>query len=236
MNTQEIVKLMAPPAHPVAVPTQETWQELASVGYAIPENYRQFLSFFGIGAIDNWLWLMGPGTDNKNLDLVVQTERQKDTFKQAVELGYLKGINEESLMDKSLIVFGVSDNGDVCFYCVDSAYVIAPRMQSAERFKGSIVDFIGSVISRGISVKSFPDDFPEDKPSYFTPPFQPFFGLIFSSVPCTLERTVMASIIRRMASWSSFGKWLRAWTRSIRRGPKFMATHNILDIATGLRR
>ena len=171
MNTQEIVKLMVPPVRPVGVPTQEAWQRFASLGYDIPEDYKQFLSVFGIGAIDNWLWFMGPGTDNKNLDLIVQTERQKGAIRQAVELGYLKGINEESLTDKGLIVFAVSDNGDVCFYCVDSAYVIAPRMQSAERFKGSVVDFIGSVISRGISVQNFPDDFPEDKPGYFPPSF-----------------------------------------------------------------
>lgn len=166
MTINELTRILPPPESPVGVPTADSWGRALSNGCAIPDDLKVFLITYGIGAVDDWLWIMGVTTQSKYLDIVAQTERQKCLIHQALDLGYLEDGQSRWLHRGAFIIFAVSDDGDVCIYGDDLVVVLAPRMQSAEFFPGTISDFILSVLLRRIKVASFPSDFPNVVPCY----------------------------------------------------------------------
>ena len=64
-------KVMAPPARPVETTNGGGWQFIqVKLGITLPEDYKEFVSTFGTGAVDSFLWVLNPFSKNDNLNLI----------------------------------------------------------------------------------------------------------------------------------------------------------------------
>jgi len=59
---EELKKILIPPLKPFQTGDRNGWDELeSSLGTLLPQ-YKDFISIYGTGAIDNFIWVLTPFT------------------------------------------------------------------------------------------------------------------------------------------------------------------------------
>src|SRR5215216_123968 len=65
-----LTTLMPPPPTPSEPPNEGGWQSVeARLGMELPEDYKQFITHYGTGAVDTFLWVLNPFSTNTHLNL-----------------------------------------------------------------------------------------------------------------------------------------------------------------------
>ncbi|WP_165609637.1 hypothetical protein [Mycobacteroides saopaulense] len=147
------------------------WTAIDSdLGFVTPADYRSIIDTYGSGSFDDFLIVLSPQNGNKYLDLSSQI---------AVRREALHGLTHEVIpypIDL-LTACAYTNNGDVVYWLADKAVnpndwpvvINASRDDEWDRFNGGLLDFLVAVLDRSYVCPIFPDDFPEQDGSYFTP-------------------------------------------------------------------
>ena len=62
---------MRPPVAPVETPSAIGWQSVeATMRIELPSDYKEFIAYYGTGAVDNFLVVLNPFSCNDNLNLI----------------------------------------------------------------------------------------------------------------------------------------------------------------------
>jgi hypothetical protein len=57
----ELTKVLLPPARPVATGNPAAWAAVeARMGTRLPTDYKWFIDTYGVGIIDDWVWIFSP--------------------------------------------------------------------------------------------------------------------------------------------------------------------------------
>jgi hypothetical protein len=165
--------LMRPPARPSETPEKGGWEAVeATLGFALPEDYKEFISTYGTGAVDGFLWVLNPFSKNQHLNLINQGTVRLDAQRRFAEDS---GITTPYALHPDadgLFPWGLTDNGDVLYWLCKGApsswfiVVCDSRASYWEEFNFSTTEFLASLITRQIVVDVFPDDFPSESPEY----------------------------------------------------------------------
>jgi hypothetical protein len=171
-NVESLRRLIPPPHFPVARPTPDGWQPVEQrLRLQLPNDYKLFIESYGAGGVDGFLWVFSPFIANKNLNLIHQASVRLDSQRQFAQVTGIRTPYPLYPDDEGLFPWGGSDNGDVLFWRRDSggnwAVVISDsRASTWEQFDLPICEFLADLLSRRITVKLFPIDFPSE-PSRF---------------------------------------------------------------------
>lgn len=50
---------------------KEKWNEIELIlGIKLPTDYKQFINTYGVGSVNDFLWVLNPFTQNMNLNLI----------------------------------------------------------------------------------------------------------------------------------------------------------------------
>ncbi len=174
MSALESLKtLMAPPANPSDLPNEGGWQSVErSLGITLPEDYKAFIACYGTGAIDNFLWVLNPFSQNENLNLSSQSGVRLDSQRQfSLESG--REMPYALYPDTNgLFPWGVTDNGDVLYWLCKgspSLWVIVicdSRASQWREYTLSTCQFFAAIVARELIVDVFPEDFPSESPEF----------------------------------------------------------------------
>jgi hypothetical protein len=172
-----LTDLMSPPTKPSDPPTPEGWDEVeAALGFKLPGDYKQFVSTFGTGAVDGFLWVLNPFSRNPHLNLI---EDARSTLSAEREFAEEAGprIPYPLYPDANgLFPWGGTDNGDVLYWLRTgdpTAWSVVVRESRGPdwcEYKMSTTEFLACVLTRDIICDIFPDDFPSDAPRFVVPP------------------------------------------------------------------
>lgn len=166
-------KILRPPESPSETPDVDGWQSVeAKLGMPLPVDYKEFITCYGTGAIDGFLWVLNPFSKNKYLNLLDSGNSQLDGLRQlrdecGEKIPY--AIFPEA---NGLFPWGITDNGDVLYWVCSGPPSNWPIVVNESRgpcwreFKLTTGEFLAKLVSRELQVDIFPDDFPSDSPEF----------------------------------------------------------------------
>lgn len=166
-------EVLRPPNIPCETPDSSDWQLVeTSLGMGLPEDYKDFISCYGTGAVDQFLWVLNPFSNNKYLNLLDAGSAQLEVLRQLRDdfgenIPYPLGSDSNGLYP-----WAITDNGDVLYWLcngVPSDWLIVVNEARApcwREFKCSMSEFLARLITRELIVDIFPDDFPSESPKF----------------------------------------------------------------------
>ncbi len=166
MSIETLMKIMPPPDNPIDNNSDWISVEKQS-GYRFPDNYKQFINFYGTGGIGDFLWILNPFSENEFINF----NRINDILDayESVDPMYLEISKRPRYPEEdSFLPWAITDNGDSVIWVVNG-----PRenwtvgIQSAdllveETFEMNMVQFLESLITFNLDTKVFPGEFLED--------------------------------------------------------------------------
>jgi hypothetical protein len=135
-------------------------------GQWLPDDVSALVQTYGAGSFDDFLWLLQPSSVNPNLDITYQTVQARDALEVLAETETLEFLSRHNVPVGDLVVWAVSDNGDICYwYARDHGETYAVLVNEARgpawfHYEGSVTTFLHRLLIREIACPIFPDDFP----------------------------------------------------------------------------
>jgi hypothetical protein len=175
MMIDRIKKLLSQPAQATVISADWTaiYKELKS---ELPADYVEFIDAYGLGSIGDFLSILHPGTRNKHLNLLEQLAKQRLVVDEVRE--YSGPEFKAQLFPKpgGLIPWGVTGNGDFCFWKTGDAdplrwrvVIYDSKYEECETYAGTMTEFLADTLSGKRRNDIFPEDFPPPGRTQFVP-------------------------------------------------------------------
>ena len=137
-----------------------------------PEDYKWFLDYYGVGSINDFLWILSPFCNNMNLNSVEQYKLMKNSYELMKNSHLIKYKYVFYNNGMGLFPWGITDNGDELYwnYLKDGMeiVIIAARYTDIISYNMNINDFLCRILTKEIECAIFPDDFVVNN-NYFVP-------------------------------------------------------------------
>lgn len=155
--------LIEPPEQAVERPRGAAWADFEQKWCRLPNDFKEFVTEYGSGCIDDFLWVFNPASSNENLNLSTQVTRQLTALGEVPIVGLDLGSDR-----RYILPFGITDNGDVLAWKVSTdrrewhVVVIDSRAPKYEEFTMGFAEFLCALLGKDIKCTLFPKDFPTD--------------------------------------------------------------------------
>jgi len=149
------------------------WCELESyLKTSLPQEYKQFVSTYGPGGIDGFIWFYGPFENHSNINFREQVNSGLAVYKEMKQK--FPDLYQFDLFPKvgGLLPFGITDNGDTLYWLTNgepdnwSIVVHDVRSPEYEIYDIKFTSFLILLLNKDIECKIFPDDFPDNTPKF----------------------------------------------------------------------
>jgi SMI1-KNR4 cell-wall len=167
MCDNRLREILSPPKNPRESPSKADWKIVESKWCVLPTDFKSFVTEYGTGSIDGFIWIFNPASRNPNLDLVQQISRQIEALRGSTSVG-LTAFPQSG----GILPFGLTDNGDLLAWKVQGIpdswgiVVVDSRAPSYEKFDRGFSDFLVGILRKKIVCTIFPDDFPSSSPKF----------------------------------------------------------------------
>lgn len=171
MMLGDLSRVLAPPRRPSRTKYDRALIE-GAVGACLPDDYFEFVDAYGAGCVDDFLWVLVPACSNPHLDLWTQSRRQAEVLDEVRRQPDSDVPWEPFPRPGGLLPWGISDNGDVCFWQTTGlardwqVVVCDGRMFDWRKYNLSMSDFLHGVFSASLRCDVFPDDVPSEAPAF----------------------------------------------------------------------
>ncbi|MFJ9612646.1 hypothetical protein [Streptomyces noursei] len=160
------------PAYGDGGPVLNDWDDAEkSLGVVFPEHFKRFVGVFGGAKFDDFLRVYRAGAENQNVDLVHRTLAARDTMeKTRPEIRDL--LTERGSSPSELVRWGGTDNADLCFLIPHedpdrwAVLTVIGRGDEYDLYEGPVESYLLRVLRGEIVSEVFPEDFPDEEPSY----------------------------------------------------------------------
>lgn len=165
MSIDELERVLPPPRSPLDAPDQADWLVVEkALGLVLPNDYKEFVSQYGAGCIDGFVWPFNPVTQNHHINLLKQAVAQNDLLR-LVQKQFPRDVPYDLFPhERGLLPWAVTDNGDVLFWLkrheTHLIVVHDSRAPEWEEYDVSTTAFLTQVLLRHIVVKVFPPEWP----------------------------------------------------------------------------
>lgn len=168
MGFDDLTQILPCPDKAVNAPKESpSWGAVEQqLGFSLPGDYKRFISVYGDGCIDRFLWILNPLSTNQYLNLLVYSPRLLEAAQQLAE-DYPEEIEFSSeILSGQLIPWAVTDNGDALYWkrdeghITDQVYVSDSGGLQWNVFPYGTSEFLVLLLSAQISVEFFPENFP----------------------------------------------------------------------------
>ena len=151
--------------------TNYNWNTIENENNIVfPEDYKWFLENYGVGSINDFLWIFSPTCNNLNLNSFEKYKVMKNSYEimlnnKLIEYNY-------SFYDNGIGLFpwGITDNGDELYWSfmdgLAEIVIFASRYAYVYSYKLNMVDFLTGLLTKKIECDLFPDDFVLDNNYY----------------------------------------------------------------------
>ena len=167
MCIEEILRVLPAPALPLQS-TGSSWDEIESqIGSVLPDDYKQFVTYYGSGRIDNLLWIFNPFASNKHINFVKQIEVRLEALRFLIEK---RSEHPYPLFPNTggLLPFGGTDNGDTLYWLTEGLannwHIVINEARGPEyqRFKCGLGVLLPRILRRKDRCYIFPKSFPSN--------------------------------------------------------------------------
>lgn len=143
----------------------------AALGVTLPSAFKRFLDVFGGAKFDDFLRVYRAGADDENVDLVSRTKEVGEKFFEIrPHIGEV--LAQRGVFPAQLVRLDGTDNADACFLAPHpdpdrwAVLVVDGRGNDYDLFEGPAESYLLQVLRGDLVSEVFPDDFPDEHPSY----------------------------------------------------------------------
>ncbi|MFL9674322.1 MULTISPECIES: SMI1/KNR4 family protein [Pseudomonas] len=160
----KLIALLSPPSQRIF--DNAVWATFESEGgLRLPSDFKQFISIYGCGAVDDFVWVLDPFSENSNLNF-----DKSQYFIDAYAVMRQEFLSDYPRPDYpaegSFLPWAVTDNGETFVWLVDGepdswkVAIHSSDQGEEEIYNFGCVEFILKLLSRDISSKILPGQFP----------------------------------------------------------------------------
>lgn len=174
MSVNKLSTVLIPPEKPFRTKGGQSWEEIEeSVGTALPSDYKEFISTYGTGGIDDFLWILTPFVKDENVNLITKSRVILEAYVQSKQNHpeyYPHGVFPN---ENGLLPWAFTDNGDVLYWLVkgnpDQWKIVAYDSRSENyEYPLSMTEFLYGIINKSLVCEVFPEDFPNESPEFIS--------------------------------------------------------------------
>lgn len=114
----DLTRLIPAPKQPVDTGDEQNWSNMEEkIGISLPTNYKNYISTYGSGQIGRFLWIYNPFSNNKNINLLAQSDIVLDALR-TIKAEHGESVCPYPIFPEKdgLLPFGRTDNGDDLFW------------------------------------------------------------------------------------------------------------------------
>lgn len=140
------------------------WEDVEKkIGIIFPLDYKMFINSHGEGAINEFLWVLSPFSENENLNSIEKYKVMKDAYS-SMQNEFPEQFSFSFYNDKiGLFPWGITDNGDELFWNftgdIIEVVVYESGYASNMSYAMSMEEFLCKLLKKEIVCSIFPDDF-----------------------------------------------------------------------------
>ncbi len=150
--------------------TKEKWDEIElALGIKLPTDYKEFINKYGVGSINDFLWILNPFTENSNLNLIKKGEEIREAYITSKNEFPDDFMHDMFPSNGGLLPCAITDNGDEIYWLTsntsDEWNIVVYESRSSDYYEYSmgLAEFLYKILEKEIECSAFPDDFPGDK-------------------------------------------------------------------------
>jgi hypothetical protein len=171
-SLEELTRLVPPPGEP---PPAADWTAACEgLGVGLPDDYRALIGVYGAGTFDEELGVLAPGHPNRHLDLLWQADRQLGGLRYLRDHAGVRLPYEPEPVSGGLLPWGITGNGDVCYWHVVDAErparwtVVVDEVRGGEwhPFDGTLTEFLAGLFSGRVAASFYGGDWPTATPRF----------------------------------------------------------------------
>ena len=170
MSLNRLKGVLTPPVNPSKAGNSMGWSELEAVlGVSLPQDYKDYISTYGTGGIDNFIWILTPFDQDENVNFLARTEEMREAYlesKQQFPEYYKHSFFPEA---GGILPWGYTDNGDELYWKTNedegmwTIIVYESRSSDYHEYPMSMTEFLYEIVSRNLVCDAFPEDFPSEE-------------------------------------------------------------------------
>lgn len=160
----EVLRAPTTPSYPAS--PDDIARTEASLGIFFPQGYRLFVSEYGSGRIDDFIWVLTPSTKCNDLRIDKRGITECTATKAFIEEWSIKTPAPLYPDGVGVLPWAISDNADLLFLRPGTeAWVgVFPRQSNAwQVFECDVPGFLLGLLTRSLRVNCFPESFPPSR-------------------------------------------------------------------------
>ena len=135
----------------------------AGLGVSFPRGYTRFVSQYGSGRIDDFLWVLTPSTMCDDLRIDKRGVVECGAAKTFIEKWSIQTPAPLYPDESGVLPWAISDNADLLFLrpATEAWVGVFPRQSNAwQVFETDVPTFLVGLLTRTLRVRCFPESFP----------------------------------------------------------------------------
>ena len=173
MSVEELISVLPPPEVPSNTGSSNEWSLVEKdIGIKLPSDYKEFISTYGAGGIDEFLWILTPFVKDKNVNLLKQIDVICSSYMDSKS--HFPNMFKHTAFPNhdGLLPWSITDNGNVLYWeskgNPENWPIVVYKSRSPDyiEYKYSMTEFLTELIKGNIKCDAFPSDFP-DQPAEF---------------------------------------------------------------------
>jgi hypothetical protein len=140
----------------------------------LPDEYKEFISTYGTGGIDNFIWILNPFVLDENFNLMERGKVIREAYLESKQNFPQDFIHDVYPDVGGLLPWAITDNGDEIYWRTDnnpnkwSIVIYGSRSSEYAEYNKSLVEFLYEILTKRLVCSIFPDDFPSEDPQFIT--------------------------------------------------------------------
>ncbi len=166
MDIADLQAVLVPPHDPAETGSPEEWLRVErTLGTVLPSAYKEFVSTYGTGAINNFFWVLNPFAEDSAINLLSEGQRIREVYaaKRAEYPQYwpFRVFPEAG----GLLPWAFDRNGDELHWLTQGdpehwhIIVYGPREPTYHEYTQPVPEFLLGVLTRRLVCPEFPDVF-----------------------------------------------------------------------------
>lgn len=135
-----------------------------------PIQYVQFINTYGTGSINNFLWILTPYEENKEINIFQRANIMHESYE------YMKNMFPGEFYyniypdEGGLLPWGYTDNGDELYFDLNNNTIVVmeTRYSNFYEYKMGMIEFLYKLFIKEIRCNAFPKDFLDKIFKYYT--------------------------------------------------------------------
>lgn len=169
----KLKEVLIAPEQAYATGSESEWKDFEKqTNIVLPDDFKEFVSTYGIGGISEFLWFLSPFTDDENVGFEIRMDAMLEAYDESrSELPdeFPFNIYPE---ENGLLPFAYTDNGDELYWLTapefDDWSIVVYESASPDyhQFNMTFSEFMYNLIAHQIKCDIFDDDMFEEDMEY----------------------------------------------------------------------